>query len=226
MRIEKLLGLLVALLACSPAAAQVHMGIDASEFRARRQAVMAAAPDGIVLLHSASAPKNWNDAGFQQDSFFYYFTGLENLHDAILAVDGVSKQTLLFVLPPTNGRQQRISAALTGWDTAYLRAGEETERPLGIDHVVPWEGFADFIEARRKASPGLSLYLDQGGEGKMVADVSNPPGLAPVENPFVMWTAAIKAKWPTPTSWTPHRSLSPFARLRALRKSRSSGRPR
>lgn len=196
MMIVKFLGLLTALLACAVATAQVHMGIDVSEFRARRQAAMAAAPDGIVLLHSASAPKNWNDAGFQQDSFFYYFTGLENLHDAILAVDGLSKQTWLFVLPPTNGRQQRISAALTGWDAAYQHAGAETEQLLSIDHVVAWERFADFIEVRRNADPRIALYLDPGGEGKMVADVSNPPGLAPIENPFVLWAAAIKAKWP------------------------------
>jgi Xaa-Pro aminopeptidase len=192
----KFLGLFFALLACSVAAAQVHMGIDARDFRARRQAVIAAASDGILLLHSASAPKNWSDAGFQQDSFFYYFTGLENLHDAILAVDGINKQTWLFVLPPTTGRQQRISAALNGWDAAYLPVGQETEQLLGVDHVVPWEGFADFIETQRRAAPRLVIYLDQGGEGKMVADVSNPAGLAPIENQFVLWTAAIKAKWP------------------------------
>jgi len=191
-----LLALLVALLACSVAAAQVHMGVEASEFRARRQAVIAAAPDGIVLLHSASAPKGWSDAGFQQDSFFYYFTGLENLHDAILAIDGPSKQTWLFVLPPTSGRQRGISTALTGWDAGYLQVGDVTQQLLGIDHVVPWEGFTEFIEARRKAAPALVLYLDQGGEGKMVADVSNPPGLAQIENPFVLWAAAIKTKWP------------------------------
>jgi hypothetical protein len=173
----KFLGLFFALLACSVAAAQVHMGIDARDFRARRQAVIAAASDGILLLHSASAPKNWSDAGFQQDSFFYYFTGLENLHDAILAVDGINKQTWLFVLPPTTGRQQRISAALNGWDAAYLPVGQETEQLLGVDHVVPWEGFADFIETQRRAAPRLVIYLDQGGEGKMVADVSNPAGL-------------------------------------------------
>lgn len=172
------------------------MGIEASEFRARRLAVMTAAHDGIVLLHSASAPKSWSDAGFQQDSFFYYFTGLENLHDGILAIDGQNKQTWLFVLPPSGGRQRGISTALNGWDAGYLQVGDDTQRLLGIDHVVPWEGFIDFIEARRKAAPALVLYLDQGGEGKMVADVSNPPGLAPIENPFVLWTASIKAKWP------------------------------
>ena len=196
MRIAKPIALLVALFACSVATAQVHMGVEASEFRARRLAVIAAAPDGIVLLHSSSAPKGWSDAGFQQDAFFFYFTGLENLHDAILAIDGPAKQTWLFVLPPTSGRQRGISTALTRWDAGYLEVGDETQQLLGIDHVVPWEGFTEFIEARRKAVPALVLYLDQGGAGKMVADVSNPPDLQPIENPFVLWTAAIKAKWP------------------------------
>jgi hypothetical protein len=46
------------------------MGIERAEFQARRAAVMAAAPDGILLLHASSAPKEWGDAGFRQDSFF------------------------------------------------------------------------------------------------------------------------------------------------------------
>ena len=161
----------LALLACSAAFAQVHMGIEQGEFRARRQLAMAAAADGMVLLHSASAPKNWNDSGFQQDSFFYYFTGLENLHDAILVLDGVNKESWLFVMPPTTARQQRISTRLKGWDAAYLQGGDEPQRLLGIDHVVDWDGFARFIDERCKSDQVCTLYLDQGGEGKMVAEV-------------------------------------------------------
>ena len=194
MRLVRLLGLVLALLA-PPAAAQVHMGVDAGEHRARRAAVMAAAPDGIVLLHSASAPKDWGDAGFKQDSNFYYLTGLENLHDAILALDGATRQTWLFVMPPGAPEQRRF-AGMTGWDAPYLAPGPESERLLGVDHVVAWDGFAAFIDARRQADPRLPIYLDEGGQGKMVADSSNPPGLTPIENPFVLWAAAIRGRWP------------------------------
>ena len=90
MTIVKRTILLFVLLACSFGTALAHMGIDTSELQARRQSVMNAASDGIVLLHSFSGPKSWRDAGFQQDSNFYYLTGLENLHDAILAVDGTT----------------------------------------------------------------------------------------------------------------------------------------
>ncbi len=155
-------------------------------------------PDGIVLLHSFSAPKNWSDAGFEQDTNFYYFTGLQNLHAAILAIDGTTKETWLFVKEPT-AREQRTFGPLTGWDSVYLAQGHQTERDVGIDHVVSWEGFADFIAARRKANPNLRLYLDFGGQGKMVAAASNPPDFAPVENPYLLWPAAIKAKWPDAT---------------------------
>ncbi len=95
MTIVKRTILLFVLLACSFGTALPHMGIDTSEFQARRQSVMNAASDGIVLLHSFSGPKSWSESGFRQDSNFYYLTGLENLHDAILAVDGTTKETWL-----------------------------------------------------------------------------------------------------------------------------------
>ncbi|PYL90056.1 MAG: hypothetical protein DMF14_11105 [Verrucomicrobia bacterium] len=186
MTIVKRTILLFVLLACSFGTALPHMGIDTSEFQARRQSVMNAASDGIVLLHSFSGPKSWSESGFRQDSNFYYLTGLENLHDAILAVDGTTKETWLFVMPPTE-REQRRFAPLSGWDSVYLKPDHQTEQALGIDHIVAWEGFTDFIEARRKTNPRIAFYLDQGGEGKMVANVSDPPGLAAIENPYLLW---------------------------------------
>ena len=189
--------LLFVLLACSFGTALAHMGIDPSEFQARRQSVMNAASDGIVLLHSFSGPKSWSESGFRQDSNFFYLTGLENLHAAILAVDGTMKESWLFVMTPTAREQRRFSGSvLNGWDSAYLAPDHQTEQLLGIDHIVAWDGFADFIETQRKANLKIQFYLDQSGEGKMVADVSNPPGLAPIENPYLLWAAAIKAKWP------------------------------
>src|SRR5438105_14720468 len=197
MMIMKKVVLLFALLACSLGTAFAHMGIDTSEFQARRQSVMSAASDGIVLLHSFSGPKSWSESGFRQDSNFYYMTGLENLHDAILAVDGTTKESWLFVMVPTAREQRRFSSSvLNGWDSAYLAPDHQTEQLLGIDHIVAWDGFADFIETQRKANLKIQFYLDQSGAGKMVADVSNPSGLAPIENPYLLWAAAIKAKWP------------------------------
>ena len=187
--------LLLTVLLSVGAAASPHMGIEPSEFEARRRAIMAEAGDGILLLHSISAPKDWSDTGFQQDTNFFYLTGLENLHDAILAIDGETHQSWLFVMVPSP-REQRMYAPLSGWNSAFLSPSTATEQLLRIDHVVPWDQFTSFIDERRKANPKLAFYLDQGGEGKMVADISDPPDLAPVENNFTLWTSAIKTKWP------------------------------
>ena len=131
--------LLLVLQGCSLGTVLAHMGIAPSEFQGRRQAVMSAAPDGITLLHSFSGPKSWRDSGFQQDSNFYYLTGLENLHDAILAVDGTTKESWLFVMEPTEKQQRRFDA-LSGWDSVYLTPNQGTEQALGIEHIVAWDG--------------------------------------------------------------------------------------
>jgi len=124
-------------------------------------------------------------------------TGLENLHAAILAVDGTTKESWLFMKAPTEKEQRRVAGSvLNGWDSVFLTPDHQTEQLLGIDHIVLWDGFPDFIETRRKANPKVVLYLDHGGEGKTVADVSNPPGLGAVKNPYILWSTAIEAKWP------------------------------
>jgi hypothetical protein len=45
----------------------------------------------IIVLRAFSALKHWDESGFHQDASFYYFTGLANLHGAILALDGTQK---------------------------------------------------------------------------------------------------------------------------------------
>jgi Xaa-Pro aminopeptidase len=178
--------------------ASARTGVDASEFQTRRQKAMTAASDGIILLHSLSGPKAWGDSGFRQDPNFFYFTGFENLHGAILALDGTTKESWLFVAPPSQKRQQTF-ADLSEWNAVYLTPNHETEQNLGIDHIVSWDSFAAFIEARRKSIPKIVLYLDDGGPSSMQPSVSNPPEFAAVENPYLLWSAAIKAKWPDAT---------------------------
>ena len=170
-------------------------GIESSELQTRRQHAMNAVPDGIILLHSFSKPKSWIESGFQQDPNFQYFTGLENLHAAILALDGTTGESWLFVQVPTPKQQDRF-AELGGRDVAYLAPSHEAEQDLKIDHIASWDGFAGFIEARLKSRPKTVLYLDAGGPAAMQAAVSNPTGFMPIENPYLLWAAAIKARWP------------------------------
>src|SRR5215469_10875867 len=166
---------------------------DTAELKARRQAALEKVPDGIVLLHSFNGLKHWDESGFHQDASFYYFTGLANAHEAILALDGIRKETWLFVAP----RKSKFGADLAGIDAVLVDPGKDTEQALGIDHVVLWDEFEAFVERRRKEDPQLAVYLDSAGQtGHMLGDVSNPPGLLPIENPYVLWAAAIRQKWP------------------------------
>src|SRR5262245_7768683 len=73
------------LLRPATAAAQ---NIPAGEYAARRHGIMSRLSDGIVLLHARSEPAEEDQWGFVQDPSFYYFTGLANVPEAILALDG------------------------------------------------------------------------------------------------------------------------------------------
>ena len=167
--------------------------IDAPEFQARRKAALEKVPDGIVLLHTSWGLKHWDESGFHQDPSFYYFTGLANAHGAILALDGTKKESWLFLMP-----RIPIFPDLQGFDSAFFDPGPQTEKELGIDHVVAWDQFATFIESHRKDNPKVVLYTDQGGQtGDMSGDrqFGTPPGLGPVQNPNLTWTNMLRQKW-------------------------------
>src|ERR1700676_4340731 len=71
-------------------------GTDKIELGERRQRGAAAFHDGILLVHAKSVGDAAAD-GFRQDAAFYYFTGLENTSGALLAIDGRTGGSLLFL---------------------------------------------------------------------------------------------------------------------------------
>jgi Xaa-Pro aminopeptidase len=182
--------LLIPLLLLSSASAQTS--IDSTEYQARRRAALEKVPDGIIVLRAFSALKHWDESGFHQDAAFYYFTGLANLHGAILALDGTQKESWLFVSP----RLGSFGAAMHGFDSAFLDPGSQSEAELKFDHVVPWDQFAAFVESRHKSNPKLILYADSDGQtGQMSGDPKVPPGLGPMENPHLVWSTMLREKW-------------------------------
>jgi len=167
-----------------------------AEFQNRRRQVIEQIPNGIVLLHANSGWKRWEDSGFRQDTNFFYLTGLKNLQRAILAIDGVTKESWLFVSPPT-AREKDRTIDLQSMDCAFIDAGPEAARQLGIDHLVPWDEFIAFIDNRLTTNSKIVLYLDDGGQvGSFLGGPSNPSGMLPITNPFTLWMTAIKTKWP------------------------------
>jgi Xaa-Pro aminopeptidase len=169
-------------------------GIDVPEFQARRIAGLEKVPDGIILLRTAWGLKHWDESGFHQDPNFYYFTGLANAHSAVLALDGTKKESWLFVAP----RGPFGADDLHGFDAVFFAAGAQSEKELGIDHVVPWEQFVPFIDSRKKDNPKLILYTDRGGQtGWMSGDdnLGTPPGLGTLQNPNLTWTNMLRLHW-------------------------------
>jgi Xaa-Pro aminopeptidase len=148
--------------------------------------------DGMIALHSVSGFKHWDESGFHQDASFYAFTGLANARGAILVLDGIDKQSWLFVMP----HRGTFGSDLRGSDVASVDPGKDAEAVLKIDHVVPWDTFVSLVDSRRKSIPKLVLYLDSAGQtGGMSGDVSNPPGIAAIENPHLLWRDAIRQRW-------------------------------
>ena len=173
--------------------------ITSSEFQSRRRQVMAQIPSGIVLLHANSGWKHWEDSGFRQDANFFYLTGLENLQRAILAIDGFTRQSWLFVSVPS-ARDKDRTIDLQGMDSAFIDPGHESALQLGIEHVVPWDEFISFIDNRLKTDPKSILYLDDGGQvGNFMGGPGNPEGLLPIANSYLLWAKALKTKWPDAT---------------------------
>ncbi|HEY6146145.1 MAG TPA: M24 family metallopeptidase, partial [Thermoanaerobaculia bacterium] len=122
-------------------------------------------------------------------------TGLVNAHDAILAIDAGAKDSWLFLGKPSPAVLYRPE--LRGFDAIYVEPGAESERALGIEHVVPWDQFISFVESRRAKSLKLPMYVESGGfTGGLIGRSSNPPEMAPVENLYVLWQRAVQERWP------------------------------
>jgi Xaa-Pro aminopeptidase len=182
--------------------------VPLAELAKRRNAVLAQFRDGIVLLHSSSGFKRWEDAGFRQDASFYYLTGMANLQDAILAVDGPRHETVLFVgsLPPF---LNAAAPMFSGLNEFTLPAGDASAALTGTTRVESWNGFSAWLDARLKEDPKLPLYWDNGGQvGDFAGGPSDPPDMAPVANAHLLWAHAIQTRWPNATFKTAHTGLN------------------
>src|SRR5215467_7908705 len=145
MRIRFLCVFLFSTIACSCSWA------DANVFRERRGRVMAAFADGIVMFHANSITAITAD-GFRQDPYFYYFTGLQNTVGALLAIDGKSTESWLF-LP--NESPFADSGLLP-----EARPGPETAKQLGIEHVLAWQELSTFLASRSGSARPLYYAND------------------------------------------------------------------
>jgi len=158
-----------------------------STLRDRRQRAAAAFHDGILLLHATPRMDIAAD-GYRQDPHFYYLTGQENTVGALLAIEGKSGESWLFLPSRPPFAKDGLKAPLV--------PGAEAARETGIDHVLDWTELQAFLGARAGGSPTLYYTRDNlGGFDEMPANLLSPQ--AP-EAPS--WLQLILAKWPSFTA--------------------------
>src|SRR5271169_3755289 len=132
----RVLGLILAMLFIT---SSCTAAIDSNVGRERRQSVATAFQNGILLLHANSELDTTAD-GFRQDPYFYYFTGLGNTVGAMLAIDGRSGESWLFL--PSKPPFLRMGLP------PEVQPGPESAKRLGIEHVVDWSDLEGFLASR------------------------------------------------------------------------------
>ncbi len=148
-----------------------------SVLRQRRHRAAQLFRDGILLLRARRTLDITAD-GFRQDGSFFYFTGLANTSGALLAIDGRSGESWLFLEPDPPLRR----AGLTPEAVPDSAAGAR----LGIEHVVDWAGLASFLSDRT----GGHLYFEALPSSEM------PPTLENKAAPRApLWLQVILARW-------------------------------
>ena len=160
--------------------------VSAADFAARRQAVLERIPDGILVLHARSSEKAMEQWGFVQDASFYYLTGLAELPGAILALDGDSGESHLFLPPPPQSFGMAVQGIVPEPDSA-------TAALLGFDGAHEWSDFPAWF-GRRAASGSRTTYVD---EARRPEATGVPDGMPPVAGDRALWHAAIAGTFPT-----------------------------
>jgi Xaa-Pro aminopeptidase len=150
--------------------------------RERRQRAAAAFHDGILLLH-ASSELDLTADGFRQDSFFYYFTGLGNTVGAMVAIDGKSGESWLFL--PSKPPFSKI-----GLDPE-VQPGPEATKRLGMEHVVDWSELEGFLASHAPQAPPLYYDDDLSKFAELPANL-----LSPKSPEAPMWLQIILQRWP------------------------------
>jgi Xaa-Pro aminopeptidase len=161
---------------------------SSAKFRSRRDRVMQAVPDALVLIRSRSKLMAENEDGFRQNASFYYLTGLENAVGALLVLDSRRRESWLFV--PAAGQLPRIGSLMHP-PYAYVESGESSAARLGLDHVVVWDEFAPFIDRRLAEDPSLII------RGPFSTDrTKTTTAILAGQYEVGLWESVLRTRWP------------------------------
>jgi Xaa-Pro aminopeptidase len=149
----------------------------------RRERAAREFPDGLVLLHASPDLPETGD-GFRQDPIFFYFTGLADTVSAILAIDGPTGKSWLFIpsQPPF---------AKSGL-VAEVSADVASAKRLNIEHVLDWSALEPFLASRALHHDIVYFVQDNTRFDALPANLlSRRAPEAP------SWLQVILRKWPT-----------------------------
>ena len=167
-------------------------GAAGNELHDRRQRAAAAFSDGILLVHAKSATDDLVD-GFHQDPAFYYFTGLENTAGAILAIDGRSRESWLFL--PAHALYRKILPPEGSRDSTAVREAR-------LEKVVDWSELKSFLDAASASHLPLYFVGEYDATAELPPNITGQPEPPPgdgTSNPIEMptWVAMVGNKWPS-----------------------------
>lgn len=175
----------VGLFLCIHASALGAQVIPKEEYEARRSALMDRLPDGIVLLHANPAAKAMEQPAWIQDASFLYFTGLVNQPGAILAVDGVRRESHIFGAPAPESFGFPV-------DGLVLAPGRLAAANLRVNSVQRWEDFEPYLRSRIDEGTAR-LYVD---EARRPVSPGNPAGMSRINGVPAMWRASLAQTFP------------------------------
>jgi Xaa-Pro aminopeptidase len=159
---------LAAFCAVSSAHAQPVIGriFTASEFAARRAAVMNSIGDGVAIVQGTT--ERPGEQPLRQNNEFYYLTGVIEPR-AILMIDGRTKKSTLFLTPTNDKREQSMFGP-------SLIPGDSAEKDSGIESVVERDKFGPALIAAGTA--GRVIYTPFRAEVLGSASPADPVTLA------------------------------------------------
>jgi len=138
----------------------------ASEFAARRAAVMKSIGDGVAIIQGTT--ERPGEQPLRQNNEFYYLTGVIEPR-AILMIDGRTKSSTLF-LSPTNEKRE---LSMFG---PSLIPGDSAEKDTGIESVVERDKFGPALIAAGTA--GRQIFTPFRAEVLGSASAADPVALA------------------------------------------------
>jgi Xaa-Pro aminopeptidase len=145
-------------------------GFAPEEFQARRRTLRQSCPAGILLIRGATEEEVAKPCVFQQNSAFFYLTGVETpgaflvmLPEGLPAGAGLRSlpanvRELLFL--PARNTQTEL------WMGPRLGPGEETEKRTGIEKVVDAGGLWNALMAWLRRDPGVVTVTPYGEQAQ------------------------------------------------------------